>query len=451
MSRRKRTRRGISLGTIIMLVCTLSVLAGFAALLPSFTGNPDILIDAARLAVAMDDSITQLTASTSHMLQSHSQHQQTIIPPFTSQSVPSPQEGSADVTAPPLVPTAAPTPTVSPKRSFSLCAGGSIEWNSDVRKALTIDNLPRYELLTDHVQQAMQADLSILTLKNTISSSNSLSNVNMPSELLAPIRSMGVTAINLGHINALNFGEAGLDETTQAVSNAGMTAFGAKQPTLFSLNGVNVALLHYQDTFSATARKDMEQSEREAILSPIDLSRITSDIAAVRKNGAQVVVVTLWWGEEKHDEPTDEQLIQAQAIADAGADIILGTGNGALQPVQVLSANRSDGKYHPVLCAYSLGNLFSPDRESRITLASILLKTNVVYDTASNTVAFEELTYTPTYAWRGKDEGKTIQRILINDLNNLPEFVDENQKGVMERCMTLVTNIMADTTIPLAF
>jgi len=450
MSKRKRTRRGVSLGTIVMLACTIAVLAGFAMLMPSFTGNQDILIDAARLAVAMDDSLSQLSASTSQMLQSLPSSQQTITPPFTSKTALSGQ-ASAGAAASLAAPTAAPTPTVSPKLSFSLCAAGSVEWNSDVQKALTINNEARYELLTDQVQQTMKADLSILTLKNTISVSNDLSNVNMPAELLNPIRSLGVTAVNLGHTNALNFSEQGLEGTSQAIASAGMLPFGAKDPTLLNLNGIQVALLHYQEHFSAASRKQMEQAERETIFAPIDLSIIAGDIASARENGAQVVIVTLCWGEEKQHDPTDEQLVQAQAIADAGADLILGTGNGALQPVRVLSANRGDGKYHPVLCAYSLGNLFSPDRETRITLASILLKTNVVYDTASGTVAFENLTYTPTYAWRGKDEGKTIQRILINNLEQLPDFVDQNQQGVMERSMTLVTGIMADTAIPIAY
>lgn len=444
MRKRRRTRRGISLGTIVMLACTIGVLAGFAALMPSFTGNQDILIDAARLAVAIDDSLSQLTATTGEIIQNRIEPQQTITPPFSSQSSTVAAQASN-------VPTAAPTPTVSPKRSFTLCAAGSIEWNSNVRKALTLNKQARYDLLTDQMQQKMQADLSIVTLQNTISASNDLSNVNMPAEVLEPIRAMGVNAISLGHSNALNFGLTGIDETAQAIQGTGITAFGAKQPTALSLNGVNVALLHYQNKLSSTGRKQMKEAERNAILSPLDLAEISSDIAAVREAGAQVVVVTLWWGEDKQDSPTDEQLDQAQAIADAGADIILGAGNGALQPVKVLSANRGDTKYHPVLCAYSLGNLFSPDRESRITLASILLKTEVIYDAASGTVAFENLAYTPTYAWRGKDEGGTLQRILINDRNHLSDFVDESQQGVMERCMTLVTNVMADTSIPMVY
>lgn len=48
--------------------------------------------------------------------------------------------------------------------------------------------------------------------------------------------------------------------------------------------------------------------------------------------------------------------------------------------MEILTADRGDGKYHPVLCAYSLGNLFTYDREKRATLASILLRSDVVYD-----------------------------------------------------------------------
>lgn len=436
----KQKKRKVSLGTIVMLIYTAFVLIGFALLLPSFTGSQDIFIDAQRLAVAMDDSLSQLGASTSQLLPQLSDPQHTIIPPFTSQTAPN----ASSTPNPP-----SPTPTVSPKRSFSLCAAGSIELNSDVRKALTINKQLRYDLLTDQLPQALKADLSIATLQNVISPSNKLSSVNVEAELLSALRFAGINTLNLSHTNAFNFGKAGFDETAASVRNAGMTPIGTSSTTL-TINGVNVSVLHYQDKLSTTGGKQLTTSEKAQLLRPIDASIISSDIAAARNAGAQVVIITLWWGENGKDQPSAEQKTLAQDIANAGADIILGTGNGALQPVQVLSANRSDGKYHPVLCAYSLGNLFSPDRDSRVTLASILLKTNVVYDAATDTVAFENLTYTPTYAWRGKDNGKTIQRILINDPANLPSFVDANQQGVMDRCMTLVKTIMADTAIPMA-
>ena len=177
---------------------------------------------------------------------------------------------------------------------------------------------------------------------------------------------------------------------------------------------------------------------------------IADDITKVRQAGAKVVVVSLCWGKAGATAPTSTQTELAQGIADAGADIILGTHSGTLQTVEILTADRGDGKYHPVLCAYSLGNLFTYDREKRATLASILLRSDVVYDPVTGCVAFDNLSYTPTYSWRGKEDDVTRYRVILNDGQTYPDYVDDTQKGVMERCLTLVNDVMADTPVPIA-
>ena len=159
------------------------------------------------------------------------------------------------------------------------------------------------------------------------------------------------------------------------------------------------------------------------------------------------MVVSLCWGKAGASSPTSTQKELAQGIADAGADIILGTHPGALQSVDILTAQRGDGKYHPVLCAYSLGNLFSYDREKRATLASILLQADVVYDPTTGCVAFDTLSYIPTYSWRGKEDGVTRYRVILNDGRTYPDYVDENQQGVMERCFTLVSDVMENSPV----
>lgn len=430
-----------------MLMFTAGVLFGFAALWPSFTGSQDILIDAAQLAVAMDHSLSQLSASTSQMLQKHSEPNATVRPLFLSATV-QPAASAAPATP-------APTPTPVLKQRFSLAAAGSIEWNSDARKAMTLEGFYRFDLWADQMENAMAADVSIATLQNTVVGSENLTNVNMPSELLSAIRSMGVNALCVGQSNALNFGLEGLEETRQAVRKAQMNPFGAyvsqaerTSAVRIQKNGVEIALLHYQDSISSAGRKQTSADERSFALPALEASVMVKDLTQVRANGAQVVIVSLNWGNDKSDSPTEEQRELAQQLADAGADMIIGTGNGALQPVQILSANRGDGQYHPVLCAYSLGNLFSPDRESRVTLSSILLETDVVVDMTTGCIAFENLRYTPTYAWRGKDQGATLQRILLNN-GNLPSFVDEKQQDVAQRCYNLVLDVMTDTGIPL--
>lgn len=454
MARRKRSRvrRGVSAGTIIMLTLTALVLVGFFAILPSFTGNQDIRLDAAELAVAMDQSFSQLASSTSDLI-SRTLPRNTVLPP---ENLPTLLPALSQTAAVSPASTPIPTVTAAPKQYFSLCAAGSIVANNSVRKAFTFDDSYHFDLLTDQITGSLNADLSIATLEHTLADTEKLTDVNMPSDFLSPLLAAGINTLNIGHENILNSGIAGLNATISSISNAGMHAFGAlasdqekNTVSLLDVNGITVALLHYLDDISNAGKKQSSAEERVMSVSPIDLQAIQNDIRSARQAGAQVVIVSLYWGKKGASQPTAAQVEQAQAMANAGADIILGTGSGVLQPVKVLSADRGDNRYHPVLCAYSLGNLFSHERESRTTLASILLKADVVYDAAKDQLAFENLTYTPTYTWRGKDENRTLVRILLNDHHTYPSFVSSDQKTVMERCYKLVQDVMADTGIPM--
>lgn len=436
MSRRRRSKRGVSLGTVVMLLLTIVVLGGFCVLLPRLTGVTDVRTNAAELAVAIDQSLSQIAASGVSLVG------------------PTPQ---ASVLPPSSLATATPTPaapTTPPEQRFTLCAAGSIQINSNVQKALTDDGTYRFEILFDDLEGDLTADLSIATLENNVIGSAKLSDSNIPADMLTPLRATGVNALCLGYYGALNGGISGLVETQQAVSTAGMTPYGvyASQQqrdslTLMDVNGISVALLSYQNELTSSGKRQTTDEEQAFAIASQQLPVITEEIAKARQAGAKVVVVSLCWGKEGATAPTSTQTELAQGIADAGADIILGTHSGTLQTVEILTANRGDGKYHPVLCAYSLGNLFTYDREKRSTLASILLRSDVVYDPATGCVAFDNLTYTPTYSWRGKEGGVTRYRTLLNDGQTYPDYVDDTQKGVMERCLTLVTDVMEGTPV----
>ena len=444
MSRRKRAGGGVSFGTILMLTLMALVLIGFCAVVPKFTGNADIRINAAELAVAVDQSLSQIAASN--------------IVISLPQNTPLPAESVAITTDAPAAQStqAVQTATPQPSYRFSLRAAGSLILNTDMYSALTYDGAYRFDTLFDSaLVSALQSDLTIATLESLVMPSAGVSNRNAPAELLSAMRAAGINALSIGYPNVLRSGVSGVSETKAAISAAGLTPYGAyasqqERETLTYVNagGVTVALLAYQSTLSSASREATTEAERAyATLTP-EIETIAADIARARAAGAMVVLVSLCWGDTGATSPSSEQVELAQAMADAGADIILGTHPGVLQTVEVLSANRGDGKYHPVLCAYSLGNLVTYDREKRANLASILLNAEVVYDAATGQVAFDELSYTPTYAWRGWEDGYRRYRILVNDGVNYPAYVGEDQQGVMERCLTLVTSVMEASPIP---
>ena len=439
-----RKHRGLSLGTVTMLLLTAAVLAGFCLLLPSFTGSKDILIDAAELVVAIDNSFSQFSSSAGDLFPTAARPSPSAPQLVLATATPAP--AASQPTAPPVTPV--------PQKSFSFCAAGNIVLNSRTVSELSDGKVYRFDILTDQITGLLEADLSIATLENLVMDSAKVSNLNMPSQLLSAIRSAGVNTLSLAHTDVFGSGLSGALETRSAIEEAGMSAFGVfrseserSKPEIQTISGVKVALLSYMDDGVLASRRKLSKEEQAFAYAPADPAAIMADLEAARTAGAEVCVVFLCWGKEGSAAPTDEQTALAQQLADAGADIILGSHSGVLQPVQMLSADRGDGKYHPVLCAYSLGNLFSHDRNYRTSLASILLKTEVVYDSASGCVAFDGLNWTPMYAWRGTDEGKTRQRILINDPDVFPAFVDAKQQGVMQRCTTLVNEVMDGTGI----
>ena len=51
---------------------------------------------------------------------------------------------------------------------------------------------------------------------------------------------------------------------------------------------------------------------------------------------------------------------------------------------------------------------------------------------------------------RGREDGVQRYRILVNDGVNYPDYVGDDQKAVMERCLKVVTDAMENSPIPSA-
>lgn len=89
----------------------------------------------------------------------------------------------------------------------------------------------------------------------------------------------------------------------------------------------------------------MKRASRRALLARIARARQEADF----------VVAFPHWGCEYLYEPIDSQCVWARQIADAGADLIIGTHPHVVQPVEWIE--RADGGR--TLCYYSLGNFIS--------------------------------------------------------------------------------------------
>lgn len=434
MRKRRRLTSGLSLGTVAALALLGLVIAGCVLLLPKLIGNIDLRVDSQRVGVAIESAFfdRNLTGNTQG-------------------------NGSVgdrtEVTLPPELPPTEPTATPVAEHTITMTAAGVIAIDSQIQKACTSEAGYAFGPLWEHLAGSLNSEINLATLENLVIATEKLTDINMPGDALTAIRESGFNAISSGFYGVLNSGVSGLNATLNAIGQNGMTAYGAyasaesrRHVVTVDLEGVTVALLSFQGELSAAGKKKTTKEEQAFAIAPLTLPTISAEIKAAQAAGAQIVVVSLCWGKEGATTPSTTQRELAQGIANAGADIILGSHSGTLQPIEILNAIRADGSKHETLCAYSLGNLLESDRGDRAGISGALLHMTMRYRLADDHLSFESLTYTPTYVWRGKTDGRTGYRVLRSNAVP-PDFVESDQQGVMERSLTLVRGVFADSPV----
>lgn len=160
-----------------------------------------------------------------------------------------------------------------------------------------------------------------------------------------------------------------LDEARIAYVGAGATPSDAARPVIINMKGLKIAFLARNAWLPERiwSRPDAPNS------SYLDPDAIESEVRDAASQ-ADVVVVSLHWGNEYYSVPTDEQVELARRTIEAGADLILGHHPHVLQPVE---------EYKGGVIAYSLGNFLfdSPFRNCRqSTILECRLSKSGVHD-----------------------------------------------------------------------
>ncbi len=102
---------------------------------------------------------------------------------------------------------------------------------------------------------------------------------------------------------------------------------------------------------------DTEENQ-QALLNQVTTANQISD----------VVVVNIHWGDEYNTIPNEFQTSYAQALVDAGADIIIGHHPHIIQPIETLTNLEGE----EAIVAYSLGNFLSTQDEGNRMLGGLL-------------------------------------------------------------------------------
>ncbi len=154
---------------------------------------------------------------------------------------------------------------------------------------------------------------------------------------------------------------------------------------------------------------------KDFIINLIDEELIKRDISKAREKNVDVVLVHLHYGPEYNLEPSDYQKQIVQKIIELGADIIIGGHPHVIQPFDFFKTNNT--KLDSGFIAYSLGNFVSNQRW-RYSDAGIILNIQISINKFTDSVYISEVSYLPTWVFKGQTEKGREYIILPSQLAN---------------------------------
>lgn len=447
MARRKKRRRGISAGTITVLsLCALTFVMG-SYIYTRLSGDAgQLLINPSLLAEPLSVIARSVTDTEPSLPDAQSAGQQLT-------------EGAL---APSATPSPTPAPTVPPTRNFSLTAVGQINAGTELRAAAkdSASGTLSFTSMLAPVASVLPSNLSIATLRTTMTDDPAQYEAyRAPVSLAEALRSSGITLFSLATDRLLDFGPSGVQATRSLLRNADIKAAGAyitqEERDTYSIatfNGLKIGLLAYTGSISNAGKQSAGGAEIDLATRTLSAEAATKDIRAIREKGADVVVVLAHWGNRSDTKPSKETRALADAMVEAGADIILGTNPTQVQELERRTVTDAGGKTREVFIAYSLGNFLIDDSRETANITGMILHLDLSWDTQRESLSVADSWYMPTWIMRWKDTaGINRYRVVPAGASSIPEGMTDGVYVNMKNAyQSIITRIGTEAARPRA-
>jgi len=251
--------------------------------------------------------------------------------------------------------TAPPPPAASPTDDgpLTLAFGGDVHFATKLAPLLdapgtALDGLEPY---------LAAADVAMVNLETAITTRGSEMpkqfHFRAPATSLTALDAAGVDVVTMANNHAVDYGEVGLRDTLAArerspipVVGLGEDAADAYAAAVLDVRGTRVAVLGATQVPDWTLATWPASSARPGVAEAASPARLATAVRAARTK-ADVVVVYLHWGTDYTTCPNALQKRTARALADAGADVVVGTHAHRVQGAGWLGST---------YVAYGLGN-----------------------------------------------------------------------------------------------
>lgn len=317
--------------------------------------------------------------------------------------------------------------------SFTISAVGDCTFGTDENFAYEgsmpakYDEVGDFNYFFENVKSVFEADdLTIVNFEGTLTDSTSREDKQFAfkaDKSYAEILTDGfVEAANLANNHSKDYGEQSYNDTMDALDEAGITNFGYDRVAIKKVKGIKVGLVGTYVLADGLGVKDSMEK----------------NIQDLKAEGAQVIIASFHWGEEKAEYPNDVQVELAHAAIDAGADLVLGHHPHVLQGIE---------QYKGKNIVYSLGNfcfggnMYPSDMDTMIFQQTFTLKggklqednvTNIIPCSVSSVEGYNN--YQPTPA-AGEKETEILNKItqrsqgLSNDENTEESDLENDNSG----------------------
>lgn len=178
-------------------------------------------------------------------------------------------------------------------------------------------------------------DLTIANFEGTLTDSDEREDKTFafkaPASYASILTGGSVEAVNTANNHSHDYGEQSFDDTLAALDDAGIVHFGYDETAVMDVKGIKVGLVGIYELY--------DHLERE--------QQLKDNIAKVKADGAQLIVVNFHWGNETETVPDSNQTTLGRIAIDEGADLVCGHHPHVLQGIKTYKGRN---------IVYSLGN-----------------------------------------------------------------------------------------------
>lgn len=235
----------------------------------------------------------------------------------------------------------------------SIFYGGKVDVDKDLVRGYTIDNDMNFYTLFSSIEPAItNNDVSIFGFDDVVV--EDYADKGTPTALIDDMESIGFNMVAMLGSNTLSLGEEALSKSfdywdQQTMYFAGGNRSIDESTEIFTKNGINFGLLSY------TMPSNLSEItiENPSLLDVYNDQKAQEDVTNL-KSQVDVVLVYIDWNDVETMEVTGDQKRVAKLLADAGADVVLGTNTKTIQPVEWID---------DTIVYYSLGNMITDDTD----------------------------------------------------------------------------------------